>query len=95
MVRGFNRSVVVLWLLTWALAAFGYFGLQGVLFNLYLLRLGFGPEFIGLLIVASATGPHQRCARFSNRKVDSAIAWLSALAGADATSQLEFGRGNR
>jgi hypothetical protein len=32
MVRGFNRSVV-LWLLTWALAAFGYFGLQGVLFK--------------------------------------------------------------
>jgi predicted MFS family arabinose efflux permease len=28
---------------------FGYFGIQGVIFNLYLLRLGFGPEFIGLL----------------------------------------------
>src|SRR5438034_4444007 len=48
-VRGFNVSVL-LWLLMWALAAFGYFGLQGVLFNLYLLRLGFGPEFIGLLV---------------------------------------------
>src|SRR6266704_2374936 len=48
-VRGFNSSVR-LWLLTWALAAFGYFGLQGVLLNLYLLRLGFGPEFIGLLL---------------------------------------------
>ena len=47
--RGFNQSVR-LWLLTWALASFGYFGLQGVLFNLYLLRLGFGPEFIGLLV---------------------------------------------
>jgi hypothetical protein len=48
-VRDFNSSVR-LWLLTWALAAFGYFGLQGVLLNLYLLRLGFGPEFIGLLL---------------------------------------------
>jgi hypothetical protein len=48
-IRGFNHSVL-LWLLTWALAAFGYFGLQGLLFNLYLLRLGFGPEFIGLLV---------------------------------------------
>jgi MFS family permease len=47
--RGLNPSVR-LWLLTWALAAFGYFGLQGVLFNLCLLRLGFGPEFIGLLV---------------------------------------------
>jgi hypothetical protein len=47
--RGFNRSVR-LWLLTWALASFGYFGLKGVLFNLYLLRLGFGPEVIGLLV---------------------------------------------
>jgi MFS family permease len=46
---GFNHSVR-LWLLTWALASFGYFGLQGVLLNLYLLRLGFGPEFIGLLV---------------------------------------------
>ena len=48
-VRGFNHDVR-LWLLTWALAAFGYWGLQGVLFNLYLLRLGFGPELIGLLM---------------------------------------------
>jgi MFS family permease len=47
-IRGFNPSVL-LWLLTWALFAFGYFGLQGVLFNLYLVRLGFGTEFIGLL----------------------------------------------
>ena len=44
----FNRSLL-LWLVAWALLAFGYFGVQGVLFNLWLLRLGFGPEFIGLL----------------------------------------------
>jgi len=48
-VRGFNASVLS-WLLLWGLAAFGYFGLMGVAFNLYLLRLGFGPEFIGLLL---------------------------------------------
>jgi MFS family permease len=46
---GFNRRV---WLFTgvWGLVAFAYFGLIGVLLNLYLLRLGFGVEFIGLLI---------------------------------------------
>jgi hypothetical protein len=48
-VRGFNRSIR-LWLLVWALGAFAYFGLQGVLLNLYLLRLGFGPQFIGVLV---------------------------------------------
>jgi predicted MFS family arabinose efflux permease len=48
-IRGFNRSIR-LWLLVWALGAFAYFGLQGVLLNLYLLRLGFGPQFIGVLV---------------------------------------------
>ena len=48
-VRGFNRSIQ-LWLVFWALGGFAYFGLQGVLLNLYLLRLGFGPQFIGLLV---------------------------------------------
>lgn len=38
---------------SWGLMAFGYFGIQGVLLNLYLLRLGFSIETIGLLI---ATG---------------------------------------
>src|SRR5512143_281337 len=33
----------------WALLGFTYFGLQTVLQNLYLLRLGYGPEFIGVL----------------------------------------------
>ena len=47
--RQFNRDV---WLnlVAWALLAFAYFGVQAVIFNLYLLRLGYGPEFIGLLI---------------------------------------------
>ncbi|MGQ0600924.1 MAG: MFS transporter [Anaerolineales bacterium] len=45
----FDRSVR-LFLLAWALVAFGYFGIQGVLLNLYLLRLGFDTAFIGLLI---------------------------------------------
>ncbi len=46
--RTFNTSTwITMWY--WALLAFAYFGLQGVLLNLYLLRLGFGLEFIGLL----------------------------------------------
>jgi hypothetical protein len=48
-VRGFNRDIWLV-LVTWALVAFAYFGIQGVLLNLYLLRLGYGPKFIGLLI---------------------------------------------
>ena len=48
-VRAFNRSIQ-LWLVFWALGGFAYFGLQGGLLNLYLLRLGFGPQFIGLLV---------------------------------------------
>lgn len=39
-----------LYIWAWGLAAFGYFGIWGVLFNLYLLRLGYGPEMIGLLV---------------------------------------------
>ena len=49
MLRPFNRSVH-LWLLVFAVAGFTYFGVHAVLFNLYLLRLGFEPQFIGLLI---------------------------------------------
>src|SRR5919204_5087918 len=49
MMRPFNRSIH-LWLLGFAIAGFTYFGVQAVLFNLYLLRLGFGPQFIGLLV---------------------------------------------
>ncbi len=41
-----------IFLLVCALDAFGYFGIQGVLLNLYLLRLGFGTPFIGLLIAS-------------------------------------------
>src|SRR5262245_34981756 len=44
----FHRSI---WryLLVWALLSFSYFGVQSVLLNLYLLRLGFGSPFIGML----------------------------------------------
>src|SRR5260221_12419149 len=49
LLRPFNRSIH-LWLLAFAAAGFTYFGVQAVLFNLYLLRLGFEPQFIGLLI---------------------------------------------
>src|SRR5205823_12459305 len=49
MLRPFNRSVH-LWLLAFALVGFTYFGAQAVLFNLYLFRLGFEPQFIGVLV---------------------------------------------
>lgn len=44
----FNRDVR-LYLLTWALLGFAYVGIFMVLFNLYLLRLGYSPAFIGLI----------------------------------------------
>ena len=47
----FNRNIR-LFLLAWALVAFAYFGIQGVLLNLYLLRLGFDTQFIGSLIAS-------------------------------------------
>jgi len=46
--RTFNGSIRR-YLLVWALISFSYFGIQSVLLNLYLLRLGFGPAFIGML----------------------------------------------
>ncbi|MGQ9555826.1 MAG: MFS transporter [Anaerolineae bacterium] len=46
-VRGFNRNVRLLFVAK-ALLWLGGYGMWMVLFNLYLLRLGFGPEFIGL-----------------------------------------------
>jgi MFS family permease len=48
-VRSFNHSIR--WfMLAWAFLAFAYFGVQGVLLNLYLVRLGYTPGFIGLLL---------------------------------------------
>jgi MFS family permease len=44
-----NRDLK-LYLFGFGLTSFAYFGIMGVLFNLYLVRLGFGAEFIGLLI---------------------------------------------
>jgi MFS family permease len=46
--RAFNHSIRR-YLIVWALISFSYFGIQSVLLNLYLIRLGFGPSFIGLL----------------------------------------------
>jgi MFS family permease len=47
--RGFNRDVR-LYLFTTALLGFAVFGgIYPVLFNLYLLRLGYGPDFVGLI----------------------------------------------
>jgi MFS family permease len=47
--RRFNRDIR-LYLLYWSMISFAYFGVVGVLMNLYLLRLGYGPEFIGLVL---------------------------------------------
>jgi MFS family permease len=47
-VRRFNRDVR-LYLLSRTMVGFGYFCLYSVLFNLYLLRLGYGPGFVGLV----------------------------------------------
>ncbi len=49
--RAFDHSLV-LYLAYWAIVGFAFFGVRGVLLNLYLLRLGFGIEFIGLLNAA-------------------------------------------
>ncbi len=46
--RLFGRDVW-LYLAAWSLVGFAYLGIFMVLFNLYLLRLGYGPEFIGLV----------------------------------------------
>jgi MFS family permease len=46
--RLFSRDVR-LYLFTAALVGFSFFGIMNVLLNLYLLRLGYGPAFIGLV----------------------------------------------
>lgn len=50
-VRSFSRDVV-LYILAWGAISFAYGGVQSVLLALYLLRLGYGPEFIGVFIGA-------------------------------------------
>ncbi|MBI3944000.1 MAG: MFS transporter [Chloroflexi bacterium] len=47
----FSRPVW-LYLLVNALLGFSYYGIYTVLLNLYILRLGFGPEFVGLVNAA-------------------------------------------
>ena len=51
-IRRFNRNT---WLLLIAVATtgFGYIGIYIMLFNLYLLRLGFGPDFVGTINAAA------------------------------------------
>src|SRR5687767_5747783 len=49
----FSRNVR-LFLLATAINGFGFFGIYNLLLNLYLLRLGYGPQFIGLV---NAAGP--------------------------------------
>jgi MFS family permease len=57
--RLFNRDVL-LYFASWAIVGFNHMGIAIVLFNLYLLRLGHGPEIVGLVsgvsrLVFSAT----------------------------------------
>jgi MFS family permease len=47
--RLFDRSIL-LYLAYWGVISFAYLGVMAVLLNLYLLRLGYGPEFIGLVL---------------------------------------------
>ena len=49
--RAFNRDTYI-FLMVCALDAFGYFGVQGVLFNLYLFRLGLDAQLAGWLIAS-------------------------------------------
>jgi MFS family permease len=46
--RQFDQNILR-YLLVWSMIGFAYFGIIGVVLNLYLVRLGYGPEFIGRL----------------------------------------------
>jgi len=52
---------VRLYLIATATMAFAILGIYGVLFNLYLLRLGYGPEFVGLVSAAGQLGFSASC----------------------------------
>lgn len=49
----FSREIR-LFLVTAVLVGFAWDGIRAVLFNLFLLRLGYGPEFVGLVTAAAA-----------------------------------------
>jgi MFS family permease len=49
--RKMDRSIH-LYLVYWAMIGFAYLGVEGVLLNIYLVRMGYGPEFIGQLLAA-------------------------------------------
>ncbi|MFN2241602.1 MAG: MFS transporter, partial [Anaerolineae bacterium] len=53
MLRLFSRELR-LFLITGALVALAWDGMRSVILNLYLLRLGYGPDFIGLVSAAGA-----------------------------------------
>lgn len=84
--RAFNRDTRI-FLLVCALDAFGYFGIQNVLFNLYLLRLGFRLEFIGLLIAsgqliwAIAALPAGLAGRYLESRTTMILAFVLAALG--------------
>ena len=86
--RRFGRNVRLL-LVFMATVGFSYFGIYSLLFNLYLLRLGYGPEQIGLIngvgYLAYALSGLPAAAldrRLGSRRSMIAGVWLSALATA-------------
>ena len=93
--RGFSRDVR-LYLINEALSGFCFFGIYSVLFNLYLLRLGYGPEYIGLVNGVGALGFALSClpagvlgTRWSSRRM--IITGVSLLAvGYGLTPLAEF-----
>ena len=98
----FNRDVWLV-LITWALMGFAYTGVFLVLFNLYLLRLGYGPEFVGIvngvgLIAALVSLPAGALGkRWGSRRLLClwAGARISELAGRDVRGNLDGKRRGR
>ena len=62
---------VRLYLISLALANSAFMGIYGVLLNLYILRLGFGPEFIGLLQLDVSYAPTPEFPQTRERQIPS------------------------
>lgn len=84
-VRGFDRNVHLLYAY-FGLASFAVMGISSLLANLYLVRLGYGPQFVGLAnsLMMLATGGLSLPVgalgrRFTNRRMMVAGAAFSAL----------------
>ncbi|HMK48388.1 MAG TPA: MFS transporter [Methanocella sp.] len=85
MVAGFNRNVRLLLLRTIIMGL--YSGIYGIIFNLYILDMGFHTDFLGLLLAVSLLASSTMsvpagllCDRFDRRKLIIASSFLSLLA---------------